>query len=705
MIWQRRARFIAVAVAVTVSAAVLVTTQRRVPPPAPPAVPRVDPSAVVESAGAFVRDVKGAKERFRVEAKRQLTYSGGRTKLMDVRVSVDRDGKTFVLSGDSAQVGENQSSVQLEGHVHLTGSDGLIVDTDSATYNEGEGIVRAPGKVTFSRSTMTGEGQGFTYDRDRDAIGLTDHSVIKVAPDKKDTAGADITAGAALLARKDHFMSFERDVHIIRGSQDIHADRAVADLTNDEKHITALDLNGSARIAKSNVTTGGVKGMAANNVKMNYADNSELIQRAALAGSSSVTLAGDAKGDPDKTLAGDSIDIGLAPDGATVTSLAAHDKVSLDLPAPKGQPSKSIRSAALSATGEPDKGLTAAVFSDGVEYREFGGSPAVQRLVRSKNLDAALKNGFAEISDARFTGNVQFNDGGTRAAAATVRYQAASGSVDLTGSIGNAPPHVVNDQVDVSAGHVEMTLDGPKMTATEGPVKTVLKPSKAGTDKDATKMPGLMEQDRPVSGSSDKLVYDGSNGSKAEFTGAARVFQGDTVVQAAKISVDGHTGNLQAEGGVKSTLIINDTDPETKKPTPSRAIGAGTTMQYEDAERRVTYTTNAHVTGPQGDIVASSIALTLAKESQDVERMVADGSVTLKESGRVTTGDKLVYVAKDESYTMSGKVAKMVEASCRQNTGTILRFEKSTDKLYIDGADESRMQSTKAAPGCIPRPD
>ena len=50
------------------------------------------------------------------------------------------------------------------------------------------------------------------------------------------------------------------------------------------------------------------------------------------------------EGAPDKTLAADSLDIALAPDGATVTSLNAQDKVSLDLPAPKGQASKSIKS-------------------------------------------------------------------------------------------------------------------------------------------------------------------------------------------------------------------------------------------------------------------------------------------------------------------------------------------------------------------------
>src|SRR4029077_4652315 len=98
---------------------------RLTPPPGPQAMPRADPAAVVESSGAFVRDVKGERERFRVEAERQLTYSDGQTKLRGVKVSVVRNGKTFVITGDEAQVGEKQSSVRLTGKVHLAGSDGL----------------------------------------------------------------------------------------------------------------------------------------------------------------------------------------------------------------------------------------------------------------------------------------------------------------------------------------------------------------------------------------------------------------------------------------------------------------------------------------------------------------------------------------------------------------------------------------------------
>lgn len=702
--WQRRARLGAVAVAVAVSAAVFFSSRRREAPAVPPAVARVDPAAVVESSGAFVREVKGEKERFRVAADRQLTYSDGTTKLMGVQVSVEREGKTFVVRGDEAQVGENQSSIQLTGHVHLEGSDGLELDAASASYSEGEGIVRAPGPVTFSLGAMKGRGVGFTYDRNRDAIGLADQAAITVAPDKNGTAGADIKSGAALLARKDKFMSFEREVHIIRGSQIIDADRAVADLTEDEKQISALGLNGSARITKPDATPGGLTSMAANNISLTYAADSELIERAVLSGACSVRIAGD-KGSPEKTLEAESLEIGLAPDGATVTSLNARGKVVLDLPALLGQPSKSIRSNGLVASGDAARGLTAAVFSEGVEYRETGGARPVQRLVRSRNLDAALNNGLGDIRDARFTGNVQFNDGATHATAANVRYQVASGSIDLTGNVGNAPPHVADDQIEVDAVHIEMVLDGPKMTATDA-VRAVLKPAKPGANgAGATKMPGLMQQNRPVNGTSDKLIYDGSNGSSAEFTGSARLFQqGETSIQGDKVLVNGRSGNLQAAGLVKSTLLMNDTDPKTNERNPARATANAGELLYDDAARKMAYGANAHLNGPQGDITAKNIVLFLEKDSQDVARLEATDTVTLKENGRVTTGDKLLYVAEGQKYTMSGKLVKMLEPGCRESSGQILTFDESTDNLRIEGNEESRTQSIKGS-GCTPRID
>src|SRR4029453_3011828 len=101
----------------------------------------------------------------------------------------------------------------LTGHVHMTASDGLDVVASSATYSEGEGIVRVPGPVAFKRGRMSGTGVDFTFDKNRDQIGLADKTAITFAPDENGGDATDITAGAALLDRKEDFASFERDVH------------------------------------------------------------------------------------------------------------------------------------------------------------------------------------------------------------------------------------------------------------------------------------------------------------------------------------------------------------------------------------------------------------------------------------------------------------------------------------------------------------
>ena len=462
--WQKRARAMAVVVAVGVAAAVFVTTRRREQPPAPVAVPRVDPQAVVESSGAIVRQVKGEKETFRLDAEKQLSYADGATKLLGVRITLEREGRTYVVTGDEARVGDNESNLELTGHVHMTASDGLDVVASSATYSEGEGIVRVPGSVAFKRGRMSGTGVDFTFDKNRDQIGLADKTAITFAPDQNGGDATDITAGAALLDRKDSFASFERAVHIVRSNQIIDA-TAPADLDGGREAHHRLALTGSARITTPNAAPGGLSGMSGDLINLTYAKDSEVLQRAVLAGASVMRLAGE-QGSPERTLSGNYIDIGLAPDGATVTALNAREGC-LDLPAPKGQASKSIHSAAAVGSGDDKRGLTTVMFTENVEYRESGGTPAVQRVATSQTLETSLNNGFDEIRDAHFSGAVLFKDGSTTATAAEARYQVSAGHVDLTGPVGNAAPRVVNDQVEVEAEHIEMTLAGPKLVATD----------------------------------------------------------------------------------------------------------------------------------------------------------------------------------------------------------------------------------------------
>jgi lipopolysaccharide export system protein LptA len=217
-------------------------------------------------------------------------------------------------------------------------------------------------------------------------------------------------------------------------------------------------------------------------------------------------------------------------------------------------------------------------------------------------------------------------------------------------------------------------------------------------------MPGLMQQDRPANASSKGLVYNGGDAAKAEFTGNAQLWQTDTRIQGEAIAVESDTGNLAAKGKVRSKFPVETIDATTKQKQTAIAEGTGDEMLYDDASRRATFRRTAHLNGPDGDITANLIVVSLGKESNDVEKLEAEGELTLKETDRVTTGDKLLYVLADnESYTVTGKPAKMVGKGCHVNTGTSLNFEKSTDKLRIDGNEETRTL-TKTEGKCIESP-
>src|SRR3990172_489736 len=73
----------------------------------PPGRPlRLDPRAIIESAGAAFQQFQNARKDFVVEAERQLTYEGGDTRFIGVTITVrNRGGRDFVVSGREARPG------------------------------------------------------------------------------------------------------------------------------------------------------------------------------------------------------------------------------------------------------------------------------------------------------------------------------------------------------------------------------------------------------------------------------------------------------------------------------------------------------------------------------------------------------------------------------------------------------------------------
>ena len=686
--WQRRARLLIAVFAVVFAGFVAWQFKGRQAAPAQVAPVRTDPNAVVELTGGDFLKFAGSHEDVRVKSTRQVIQADGSSALFDVTTTFDeRNGsRTFTITSKEGRVGKGESALVLDGDVRLEGSDGMKLRTEHATYSDSDATVRAPGPVDYTRGTMSGHGVGMTWDKTRDILSILDQAVVHIAPDEHGAGAMDVTSGTADFARRDRYMRFVRSVKIDRTGQHIEAETVVATLTADEKKISMVELHDGAHITTAHPAPGGLQSLAGHDMNLKYREDGEALEHALVTGDSVIQLAGET-GRAGREISAKTLDIALAPDGTTPTALVGQEGVQLTFPPEPGAAGRIIRAANLEAKGEPGRGLTRALFNGNVVYREKGAG--VDRVATALTLDLALKPGMSSIDDARFSRAVHFEEGTMAAVAAAARYDVDKGTLALSGSEpGAAVPHVVNQAIVVDAVSIDVTLEGPKVKA-EGKVKSELKPAAKGTND--VKMPTMLKQDQPVHVVADTLDYDGTT-SKGTYTGAAVLFQGDTSIKGETIVVDDKLGNLTASGGVASTTVLDSVNKDGKKER-AHTNATAKDLKYDDATRRLTYTGDAHMNGPDGDMTASRIELYLKPSGDELERAEGYEKLTLHEQNRETTGNSMVYTTADEKYVIIGSPVKIVDECQRETTGRTLTFIKSTDNIVVDGNAQIRTQT------------
>jgi lipopolysaccharide export system protein LptA len=545
----------------------------------------------------------------------------------------------------------------------------------------------------------------------------------------------------------------------------------MAYLRETEDKLQVLELRGNSRVSGVGSGPSSLQAMTARDMNLDYADDGQTLQKAILVGDGVVQLA-NATGGPGTKLSAQSMDIELAPDGNTLNSLGARDRVQLDLPAGPDVPARQIKAVTLEARAEPGKtGLSAARFVDRVEFRETrpaaGDQPALNRLVKSRVLDAKVQEGMSQIDEALFNEGVTIEDSDRDAAGPTMQYNVAKGEIALTGPVvpGKPSTWVDDARARIQAQRIDWTLDGKNMVA-DGDVKSVMKASTESKEKPAAgapapgapapanasaaakpapvasgqkpaqeiKRPSILKDSEPTNVTSKHLVYNSETG-HADYTGDAWLWQAETSIKADTIVVDENSGNLTANGNVRSTMRLEPREeakpgaaagsgakpaagakPATAtaaaKPAGSLTTATSTDLVYDDALHRATYTVNARMVGPEGDLKGDKIELFLDETGRGLQRLEAYVkviflTVTPKGARRRGTGERLTYFAKEERYVMSGPLAHVTEQNpqeCRETTGRTLTFFKATDSITVDGNEEVRTQTKSAATCPEPTP-
>ena len=735
MSWQKKARAaIAIFVMIFIAIVAMALHKRKAPTTAALQPDRRDKECVLENTGgAHYESSKDGRVVFSVTSGTQCSYPDGRSKLGGgVEIMSNRNGKPFTVHSRDAEIvqsGQDLKTAHFSTGVKLT-SDGTEVTTEDATYDQAEGILKVPGNAAFRRGRMQGTGVGATYDVNREVLWLLDRAHIMVAADDKGQGALDATAGAAGLARAEHYAKLTRNGHISGEGRNIDADEITILLTEDDERVRTLQLRGNSRITGS-AESSGPRAMSARDIDLTYGDDGRTLQRSLLIENAVAELPGEGTSGG-RRIAGKTIDITMSPDGNTVTSLNANENVQVDLPPDGEAPAKRIRSATLAAVGAPGTGLQNATFGGNVEYRETraanGNAPAVDRVARSLTLVVATKPGFGALEQADFHGNVHFTDGPQVVADATrAVYHLDRDQIDLSPSNdpGPASPRVSDGRVTVEARAIEFSPGTRKLKADTKVRSSMLpqeRPGKAsanaaaapaparsngpqapatpGSSTSQARVPSMLKGDQPVTVTSNRLEYDGAAG-HAVYSGNARLWQGDTKVNGDTIVVDDKTGNLEARTNVRTEMTLEELDQKTgvRKKTPS--IGEADNFLYDDAKRLATYTGKAHMIGSEGDVTAEKLELFLVSGANELERAEgygANGGVVVKEGARVATGARLTYTAKDERYLMTGTPVEAVENTppdCKKSVGAVLTFHRAVDSVKMTGNELIRSETNQ----------
>ena len=116
-----------------------------------------------------------------------LGYEDGRRKLIGVRALVpNRDGRDIRIKAKEAEVGPNDELLVMRGAIEFVSSDGLVGRTEEASFNQKEGVLRAPEHFDFRRNKLAGSSVGMAYDQNQDVMWLLANAALTLESAERD---------------------------------------------------------------------------------------------------------------------------------------------------------------------------------------------------------------------------------------------------------------------------------------------------------------------------------------------------------------------------------------------------------------------------------------------------------------------------------------------------------------------------------------
>jgi lipopolysaccharide export system protein LptA len=209
--------------------------------------------------------------------------------------------------------------------------------------------------------------------------------------------------------------------------------------------------------------------------------------------------------------------------------------------------------------------------------------------------------------------------------------------------------------------------------------------------------------------SADHLTGNAKTG-RALYSGHARLWQGDSVMEAERIELLRNQRLLNASGNVRAVFPQaprgdgNAAQTATPKKAPALWHAQSEELIYWDAESRAHLSKNVVVQGPEQkmsgrelDLYFTRVSATLPGNgfeaqpgAQQISRAVGTGGMTVVQGDRKATAERGEYTASDGKFVMSGGTPTIFDSNQGTTTGRQLTFFLTDATIIVDSENGSR---------------
>ena len=583
------------------------------------------------------------------------TESGQQFRDVEIHFDAGADETPIVVTADFCEIGK-QNAAHLEGNVVVVDDTTVRLEADSLEFRRFPDRVWSTEPVRYSKKGLSGTAGNMSYIIKRGHLDFGEG--VEMTLSGNDEEPTHIRSVSASMRRNRHFVRYIDDVRVRQGNRRLRGNdlKLFFDESNDElKRLEALeDVVLSMQVAESDVGT-----------TENEEDSASLTNEPGL-----------------KRLESERVEMLFRPGGETLERVRALDGGRLTLKPPEGSRKglhKTLEGHLLAFEFNDSGELTKLRGRGGVTLTltPAAGGPEEKKIVRARELVSDFDPVTGDLVEARCSRAVEFEQGDVRASSDRGLYRASDARLVLTGA-----PRLWDPRASVEAERIEIDVDSGDIEAFENVRSASL--DEAGG---AALFPS--SKNEPVYFVAEHLAYDRAL-DLAVYTGAARGFQGPNRVEGETIRLFQSTGDLVAEGGVRTVLVQELPEGEAPgDPTVTRAA----TLHYRASEERLEYRGEVQMRSEEMRLDGESVDVVLLEGGGGVAELLAEGEVRIETADGRAAGDVARYLPDEKSMTVRGPEAWLENAG-KLTEGKQLTFFLADDKIFVDGQEQTRTKTT-----------